>query len=720
MEILDAPVEVSVGEQLPVKKLKKPKVMRAIKRRKMSAKKAAKFGVSPVQATQLIWEAQSPHFMIQFPEDKAAELVPELTQIPSAALHNSTAIDPTGNNNFSPDNKAVTFVQRWRVHTSDEMLQVVVAFGKKHKFDFDGDILIRAALASTDGKKLLTMSSAKSNSTVKLPVLGKNKFRPFQRAGIAYALEAKRTFIADEMGLGKTIQALGTAATVGSWPILVICPNTLKLNWQDEATKWLGKKHKVVVLRNRDLPILHARVPKGEDPASVPMLMSPGKKKKTIKNAVAWMREHSVIIVNYDKLKKWSEYFVALNPNFVVFDESHYVKGNSHRSRICKQMMEEISPEYILMLTGTPVMSRPVELIRQLQIMGRMSEFGGVQHFMNRYCNIVNVDMTSLPPLPKPNEDGSMPELDAEQKLGLEMRDALVRKVYENQMELNHRLRSVCYVRREKSDVLTDLPDKTRTTLTFEISNRDEYEEIAADVSAYLGERAAKDEKFLKSIKKLSVEQKIKRIKEQRSTAEYKSSRAEALVRIEMLKQAAAIGKLGSVKEWIEDFREQNPKEKLVVFATHNRILDELESMFKGQCVTVRGKDNDEARHKSVTTFQDKANTKKWLLFGSLKAAGVGITLTAASNVAFIELGWTPALHDQAEDRCHRIGQKTNVTAYYLLAEDTIEVNIAKLIESKRQVVDAVSFGDPLEKMMQTGSILGDLVAELIGKKTTL
>ena len=708
------------GEVLPAKKPRKKrvKVMKQVKRRKLSEKKAKKFFASPVQSLKLIWEMSGqPYYIVQFPVDLAATIVPELQKIPSAYEYAGSApVDPTGNNDLNPEK--VTFVARWRVHQSDETLQLLAAFGKKFKFEFDGDLLVRAKLASADGKQLLVMSSAKSNSTVKIPAMGKDpktkkqlKLMPFQRAGVAYALETKRCFIADEMGLGKTIQAIATNIVAKKFPMLVVCPNTVKLNWYDECTKWLGKKRKCIVLRNKDLKPLVARAKKGE----IAPLMSDAKKAKTIRTGSKWLQQFDVIIVNYDKLKKWAEYFQFLQPQFVVFDESHYLKGNSARSRVCKQMMDTIEPEYILMLTGTPVMNKPLELIRQLQIMNRMAEFGGVSYFMNRYCSIVNVDMSALPPLPKLNEDGTMPELTNEQILGDEMRRELIRKVYENQIELNHRLRSICYVRREKVDVLTDLPDKVRSQLTFEITNREEYERIQDDVVGYLGDRAAKDQKFLKSIKKKSKLEQIKLIKEHRATAEYKSSRAEALVKIEMLKQAAAIGKLSAVQEWITDFFEQNPKSKLVVFANHKIIVNELDAMFSDICITVR---KGEEASQAAKDFQ--TNKKIKLFITSLKVGGVGITLTAASDVAFVELGWTPAIHDQAEDRCHRITQKECVTAYYLLAEDTIEQRIAKLIEGKRQTVDAVSFGDPLEKVMQTGSILGDLVSDLIGKKTTL
>jgi len=125
----------------------------------------------------------------------------------------------------------------------------------------------------------------------------------------------------------------------------------------------------------------------------------------------------------------------------------------------------------------------------------------------------------------------------------------------------------------------------------------------------------------------------------------------------------------------------------------------------------LRGADSSEARQAAVDAFQaGKTN----LFIGSLKAGGVGITLTKASNVAFLELGWTPADHDQAEDRVHRIGQTNAVNAWYLLALDTIDGEIAELIAEKRAVVSASTVGGEAN----TDSVLGELLSRMRAKKS--
>ena len=164
------------------------------------------------------------------------------------------------------------------------------------------------------------------------------------------------------------------------------------------------------------------------------------------------------------------------------------------------------------------------------------------------------------------------------------------------------------------------------------------------------------------------------------------AAKAEQLVRIEACKQAAARGKLAASKEWIENFLDSD--EKLVVFASHIDIQESLANTFDG-AAHIFGSDDALTRQQNVDRFQTDPECR--LIVCSLQAGGVGITLTAASNVAFLEQGWTPAAMDQAEDRLHRIGQKDSVNAWYLLDMNTIDGQIWNLIEEKRNVTEQVT-----------------------------
>ena len=141
---------------------------------------------------------------------------------------------------------------------------------------------------------------------------------------------------------------------------------------------------------------------------------------------------------------------------------------------------------------------------------------------------------------------------------------------------------------------------------------------------------------------------------------------------------------------------------------SHITVVDAIADKYGG--VRVAGKDSQKVRQEAIDKFQNDPSCRVIVL--NMKAGGVGLTLTSASDVLFVEQGWSPADHDQAEDRCHRIGQDANVSAWYLLANETIDQDIYKLISDKRFVVDAVTDGDEYSD----DSILNELVKKLVGR----
>ena len=275
--------------------------------------------------------------------------------------------------------------------------------------------------------------------------------------------------------------------------------------------------------------------------------------------------------------------------------------------------------------------------------------------------------------------------------------------------ELNEKLRATCYVRRNKKDVLTELPPKQRAEVPVQISNRAEYTRAEHELIAWLRDRAQQDKNFLASIRDLPEEEQKARKEARADDVAQKTQRAEQLVKIEALKQVAARGKLEAAKEWIESFLETG--EKLVIFAWHREIVNALAEMFS--CDSITGETSLEKRQAAVDRFQSDPNCRVIAL--NVQAGGVGLTLTAASNVIFLELGWTPAVMDQATDRVHRIGQTNSVTAWYLLAEQTIDEDISELIESKRQIVNAATDGD-FNKKAESANILSEVIMRLIKK----
>jgi SWI/SNF-related matrix-associated actin-dependent regulator 1 of chromatin subfamily A len=159
-----------------------------------------------------------------------------------------------------------------------------------------------------------------------------------------------------------------------------------------------------------------------------------------------------------------------------------------------------------------------------------------------------------------------------------------------------------------------------------------------------------------------------------------------------------------AVTEWIDSFLESADR-KLVVFAHHVKIVDELSQRYGG--LRVSGRDSMEDRQHAVDSFQNDPESRVIVL--NLKAGSVGLTLTAASDVLFVEQGWTPAEHDQAEDRCHRIGQVNHVQAWYMICATTIDEDVYEIVESKRSIVDAVTDGEG----EVSHSVLADLMRRI-------
>ena len=237
--------------------------------------------------------------------------------------------------------------------------------------------------------------------------------------------------------------------------------------------------------------------------------------------------------------------------------------------------------------------------------------------------------------------------------------------------------------------MLPQLPPKTRSIVPVELDNAAEYRLAERDLIAWLRSQPLElgdlDAKVAAAL------------------------RAERLVRLNALKLLAARGKLHAALTWIHDFCSSG--ERLVVFAHHREVQRALLDRFP-MALHIVGADSHAARDEAVSAFQQPDSAENQLIVCSIEVAGQGLTLTRSSNVLFLELDWTPAKHDQAEDRCHRIGQLDAVNAYYLLAADTVDEAISVLLERKRAVIGAVTDGQPEDEE----SVVDALVRELRGE----
>ena len=447
----------------------------------------------------------------------------------------------------------------------------------------------------------------------------------YQREGILFGLEKRRFIIGDEPGLGKTLQSIGVADCAGAYPCLVVCPSSLKINWQREFEKFTDAK--ALVLDNSVL-------------TTWPYLLRMGM--------------FQVAIVNYESLRKFFVWDISgsrasfhlkdvvFRPEInifksIVIDESHRVKDPSAQQTIFTKGIATGKP-YIMLLSGTPVVNRPADLIAQLSIMGRLQEFGGRSKFLADYGG---------------------------GDLGKDFRNRDKDDTPRNLDRLSQELYSRCLIRREKAKVLTQLPDKTRVDLYVDIADRTEYDLAAADLAEYLREYAECTEADIR-----------------------RKMRMEALVKFMTLRSLSAKGKVYQAIDFIKTFLAND--KPLIVFCSLHEIVDRLRQAFP-DAVQVTGRDSMAAKQAAVDAFQ-RGEAK--LIICSIKAAGVGLTLTASSNVAFIEFPWTYADCCQCEDRAHRIGQKDNVTCYYLIGKNTIDSVLYNIIYSKRSIANQIMAAD--------------------------
>jgi superfamily II DNA or RNA helicase len=477
------------------------------------------------------------------------------------------------------------------------VVEALDAFLAKHEVAVDGPGRFTLdRLRSEHDAAMATIRRSRATSDEPIAavaaVLG-GELAPFQWAGVRYALDARRTFIADEQGLGKTVEALAAIEADGAYPAIVVCPASLKLNWERETAKWLP---------HRDVKVIDGRV------------------------AVAQTGE--ITILNYEIVAAHREALGRLKPRALIVDESHYVKNpQAKRTRAVRKLADAVVPDGLrLALSGTPVLNHAEELVSQLRVIGRLSEFGSGAQFARRFRG----------------------ELSEER--------------------LHWHLRRSCFVRRLKSEVLPQLPAKRQVVVPVALANDKEYRLAEDDVIAWLRTQPL-------DLRELNA--KIAA-----------TLRAERLAQLGTLQRLAARGKLRAALGWIDDFLQSG--EPLVVFARHIEVQDAVLARFP-DAAHLLGRDSTPARDATVSAFQATGGPQ--LLIAATRVAAQGITLTRASNVAFLELEWTPAMHDQAEDRCHRIGQRDAVTAWYLLAADTIDETMAALIQRKRGLVAAVTDG---------------------------
>lgn len=440
-----------------------------------------------------------------------------------------------------------------------------------------------------------------------------HELKQYQLEGVSFLVDRNgKAILADEMGLGKTVQAIAWAQAVEVPKVGVVVPASVKANWAREIQFWTGDERVLQIY--------------GQKP-SVEML-------EALERA-RW------VIINYDLLPYWKNVLLTANFSAYILDEAQAIKNtDTKRTKAVQALAKKV--DHVVALSGTPFENRPIELYPVLQIIDP-ALFPLKMQFANRFCDL-KVDNSGFQ-----NMNGAS-----------------------STKELHQILVDSCFLRRKKSDVLTELPEKTRIVVPMELSRTQLKEYWRAETDF---------RKWLKSQGK-----KVK-------------AKAEAIVQVNALKRLVVQAKLPMVLDWIDTYLEA--EEKLVLFAHHHEVIDSLKKHLGKGAVIIDGRVPVTKRLGIVDQFQNDPKIRAFI--GQTKAAGVGLTLTAAKDTLTTELEWTSTAHDQAEDRVHRIGQRNSVGAYYVIVEHTIEQRIASILDKKRGIISSILDGeDPVDEDLLT------------------
>ena len=460
---------------------------------------------------------------------------------------------------------------------------------------------------------------------------------PYQRDGIIKAIRkynegSKGVLLADEMGLGKTIQAIGIINELykhSKNSVLIVCPLSLKLNWLREIEHWHCSNASILVTHYEALSKLD--------------ILS--------KQGTGW-------------------------PDLLIIDEAHFVKNpDSKRGKTVKKLA--IESKKVLLLTGTPITNRPVELWPLLLIVdparwdpkGEESRPPKPPVKLRPIPAHLEVNLTGAKP-----RDPKKPRkvyTEAFMRFAKKFCDAKLETIYvkgvgrkqvwnfrgaSNLDMLHTMLRGTCMIRRFKKDVLPELPAKRRQLIVIP--------------------SPTVDNRYMTDLSFENYEAQVRAMYSNKVKFEEWSK----------IRHEQALSKVDYVADHVIGALDET--DKIIVFAHHTDVILALvQRLAPYGCSVFIGENNEEERNDAVDIFRDDPNCR--IFIGSIRAAGIGITLVNSSVVVFAELDPVPSNMMQAEDRAHRIGQKDSVLVQHIVTDGTIDARMAKILIEKQAVIDA-------------------------------
>lgn len=439
----------------------------------------------------------------------------------------------------------------------------------------------------------------------------RDPLRPYQESGILgmqKILTARHAvLLGDEMGLGKTRQTIELCSRMLFANILIVCPAILRRTWAYELNRW-GNLHPLnqpfVIMKGKDIADCRAANPK-------------------------------VVILSYDLTRSAEvlDYLAGRRWDVLILDEAHRLSNSkTQQTKNCLKTLWKVSRKKIL-LSGTPVRN---DIASAFTLFNACAPevFPNYWEFCKRYTNAKRELIPGINKWVWKFEGGR------------------------NLEELRKTIRSRFFIRRTKRMVLTELPPKNFSVITFPLEYRSQ---LGVDDRAQL--RVDSDGIVRGGGEHIATERRL-----------------------------LGVAKIPSTVEYIHSLLAENPeRSRLVIFAYHRDVISGLEVALRDyyRILTIHGETSMNHRQQSIEEFQ-RPSAVQTVLLGQISAAGVGITLTSASLCVFCELSWSCVENSQAVDRLHRLGQTSVVDCHILLAEGTVDQDVYRAIVDKMKDIREV------------------------------
>lgn len=448
---------------------------------------------------------------------------------------------------------------------------------------------------------------------------------PFQVEGVQRMYYMNNVLLADEMGLGKTIQVLAYINSTKPRRVLVICPNSVKLNWQREAETWLVDKYDMEV-------------------ASY---------------ALCTMSDFTII--NYEALAVWGVPLAQQPWDLVVIDEAHLVKNKSTKRA---KAVFSLKSSKVIMLTGTPIVNYPYELFPLIHHLAP-DDWPSAYEFEDRYVYGRQKKYSR-----------NLPELQRYLREGKTNGPLMIRRLKKDVLkDLPKKRRQIVELPSEGLEELIEEEKKIWEGTKHSGAEND----VLVDILKII-ENAQANETHTEAAFQALIEG-LKYNKQYAFTEISRIRHKVALAKVPMV-----LDHLDTVLDWLPGI-DTEADSKIVVFGHHRDVLKQIKDHYGDAAVLVFGGDSIESRQEAVDRFQNDPKCR--VFCGGLTVAGVGLTLTAASHVVFAEIDWVPGVLTQAEDRVHRIGQDADsVLIQHLVLENSLDAHMAKTIIRKQKQID--------------------------------